>query len=89
VNDNLPILEVMAAFWSHHDGSEPSIRAIVDGILQQTDWWGKDLRSVPGLSVEVARSIQSILLHGMRHAIALATANEAAQDESSALPLIV
>jgi hypothetical protein len=45
-------------------------------VLQQIDWWGKDLREVPELSSAVALSIRAILTRGMRAAMALAAEPE-------------
>ena len=63
VVDTLPILHRMAALWSEFDGSAV---AVVDSALSQTDWWGKDLRSIPGLADAVTEYLGAILARGMR-----------------------
>lgn len=74
VKDNLPILEMFATVWSRFDGSESSARELVDAVLQQSDWWGRDLRQMPGLAQSVARSLHGILTLGVGPAIAAAVA---------------
>jgi len=73
IQDSLPILEKFAALWSifdHSDGSSTAVRALTDEVLQQADWWGKDLRNISGLSSSVARYTTAILTQGPRTALA-------------------
>ena len=73
IKDSQPILEKFAALWSnfdHSDGSSTAVRALTDEVLQQSDWWGKDLRNISGLSSAVARYTTAILTQGPRAAIA-------------------
>jgi mannitol-1-phosphate/altronate dehydrogenase len=77
VLDNLPILEAMAAFWSGCDGSAAGVAELANAVLRQGDWWGKDLRTIPGLSAAIARDIELILARGVRAAMARAVESAA------------
>lgn len=70
IKDNLHILEKMAALWSTFDGSVAAVGTLTDQILQQKEWWGDDLRQVPGLSAAVVKYTNAILAHGIDSAIA-------------------
>jgi tagaturonate reductase len=89
VKDNLPILETMAAVWSNFDGSSAGIHALTDSILQQTEWWGKDLRELSGLSAAVAQNIDTILTCGMQVAIADVAATLSRPQESDLVQILV
>ena len=69
INDDLPILKKFAELWSQCDGLPQSVATLTDGILQCAEWWGKDLRSIPGLSAAVTAHLMSILKNGMAAAI--------------------
>jgi tagaturonate reductase len=69
VKDNLPILEKMAGLWSCFDGSTEGMRKLTDTILGQAEWWGKDLREIPGLPGAVAEYTEAILTRGARAAM--------------------
>ena len=77
VMDNLPILEAMAAFWADCDGSSAGVAELANAVLRQGDWWGKDLRTIPGLSAAIARDIELILARGVRAAMARAVESAA------------
>ena len=66
----------MAACWSAFDGTTFGSRKLTNRILQQVDWWGKDLCKIPELSETVAEFINTILSRGMRTAMALAAGTE-------------
>jgi len=50
IKDDLNILETFAGLWAGFDGSEAAIAKVVDGVLSQESWWGKDLRTIAGLA---------------------------------------
>jgi tagaturonate reductase len=66
VQDDRAILETFARLWSGCDGSSEGIRKLTESVLQREDWWGKDLRKLPGLSPAVSSFVESILNRGMR-----------------------
>jgi tagaturonate reductase len=65
IKDNLPILETFAAAWKNYDESEAAAAKIADTVLSQTEWWGKDLRTIPGLTQVVSGYLYDILTKGM------------------------
>jgi tagaturonate reductase len=67
--DDLPILQKMAALWDAYDGSPAGVRKLTDEVLQQKEWWGKDLRVVPGLAIAASEFTSTILAHGVRVAL--------------------
>jgi tagaturonate reductase len=69
IQDGQSILETFARLWSEFDGSGEGTRKLTGAILQQEDWWGKDLRQIPGLSRAVSEHVESILSRGMRFAL--------------------
>ncbi|MEO6964747.1 MAG: tagaturonate reductase [Acidobacteriaceae bacterium] len=66
IQDDITILETFAALWSELDGTTGGIHKLADAILRREDWWGKDLRQLPGTSAAIGDSLESILNHGMR-----------------------
>jgi tagaturonate reductase len=66
IQDGQTILETFARLWSGCDGSVEEIRNLTEAVLQREDWWGKDLRELPGLPQRVGRYVESILNRGMR-----------------------
>jgi tagaturonate reductase len=66
IQDGTSILEAFARLWSEFDGSGEGIRKLTEAVLQRVDWWGKDLRQLPGLSQAVSGYVESILNRGMR-----------------------
>lgn len=66
IQDDLSVLETFADLWSHFDGSAAGVKKLTDAVLQRDDWWGKDLRQIPGMSSAVGGSVESILNLGMR-----------------------
>jgi tagaturonate reductase len=69
IQDGQSILETFARLWSKFEDSGEGSRKLTDAILQQEDWWGKDLRQIPGLSQAVSGHVESILNRGMRFAL--------------------
>jgi tagaturonate reductase len=65
IKDDLAILKTFAELWSHCDGSPKAIAVLTDTILQQSEWWGRDLREIKGLSDAVTGYLISILKDGM------------------------
>lgn len=70
IKDNQPILEKFAALWSAFDGSPAAVRVLTDEVLQQSEWWGKDLHEIPCLADTVAKYTNAILTKGVKAAIA-------------------
>lgn len=70
IKDDLKILEVFANTWEGFDGSPAGIVKIADTILQQKEWWGKDLREVPGLAENIVADLTFIETKGMVAALA-------------------
>ena len=66
IQDGQSILEAFAGWWAEFDGTSGGIRRLTDAVLQREDWWGKDLRQLPGMSRAVARYTEFILNHGVR-----------------------
>jgi tagaturonate reductase len=64
IQDSSSILETFASLWSGFDGSSEGVRKLTESVLQREDWWGKDLRQLPGLSQAVSGYVESILKHG-------------------------
>lgn len=69
IKDDLPILETFAKAWTGFDGSTAAITKLTDTILQQTEWWGKDLRTIPGLADAITADLNLILNKGMKAAL--------------------
>jgi tagaturonate reductase len=65
IKDDLPILKTFAELWSHCDGSPKAIAMLTDTVLQQSEWWGRDLREIKGLSAAVTGYLIAILKDGM------------------------
>ena len=66
IQDGHSILETFARLWSEFDGSREGIRKLTESVLQREDWWGKDLRGLPGFSQSVIGYVESVLNRGMR-----------------------
>jgi tagaturonate reductase len=66
IQDDLPVLETFASLWSNFDGSMAGVHKLTDAVLQREDWWGKDLRQLPGISAAISGHVKSILNRGMR-----------------------
>jgi tagaturonate reductase len=66
IQDDLSVLETFASLWSNFDGSTAGVQKLTDVVLQREDWWGKDLRQLPGMSAAVSGYVESILNRGMR-----------------------
>ena len=66
IQDGQAILEAFARLWSGFDESAEGIRKLTESVLQREDWWGKDLRQLPGMTQAVSGYVESILNHGMR-----------------------
>ena len=66
IQDDLSVLETFAGLWSNFDGSTAGIHKLTDAVLQREDWWGKDLRQLPGMSAAVSGYVESILTRGMQ-----------------------
>jgi tagaturonate reductase len=69
IKDDLPILELFAKVWTGFDSSRASIAKAADTILQKKEWWGKDLRTIPGLADAIAANLDAILNKGMTAAL--------------------
>lgn len=69
VKDNLPILEKFAQTWREAGDSATAAARVADTVLQQSDWWGKDLRTIPGLADVVTADLARILKDGMLSAL--------------------
>ena len=70
IKDDLKILEAFAKTWEGFDGSPAGIVKVADAILQQKEWWGKDLREVPGLAENIVADLTFIETKGMAAALA-------------------
>jgi tagaturonate reductase len=70
VKDDLAILETFSHLWSNCDGSPQAVAALTDNILMRSEWWGRDLREISGLSAAVTAYLIAILKNGMAAAIA-------------------
>ena len=66
IQDGQAILETFSHLWLGFNGSCEGIRRLTEAVLQREDWWGKDLRQLPGLSQAVSGYVESILIRGMR-----------------------
>ena len=69
IQDSQSILETFARLWSGFDGSGEGVRRLTEAVLQREDWWGKDLRGLPGFSQAVSGYVESILNRDMRAAL--------------------
>ncbi|MGD0973659.1 MAG: tagaturonate reductase [Candidatus Korobacteraceae bacterium] len=76
IKDDLSILGAFAKLWQRFDGSAAGIAELVDGVLSKQEWWGKDLRTIPGLEAAVTRDLGFILDKGMRAALEQVTTPE-------------
>lgn len=66
IQDDLSKLDAFAGLWSQFDESVAGIQKLTDAVLRRDDWWGKDLRQIPGLSKSVGDFLESILNRGIR-----------------------
>lgn len=69
IKDGLPILEKFAQTWKEFDGSAEGAAKVANTILQQTEWWGKDLRQIHGLATVIAIYLYAITSSGMKTAL--------------------
>ena len=69
INDDLPILKKFSELWSCWDGSAAGLSRLAESVLQQREWWGRDLREIDGLAVAVARDLAAIVGKGMTAAM--------------------
>ena len=69
IKDDLPILEFFAQLWQHFDGSMIASATLADAVLARQAWWGKDLRTIPGLQSAVTRDLRVILDKGPKAAL--------------------
>ena len=69
IQDDRAVLEVFSGLWSAYDGSVEGITRLTEAVLQREDWWGKDLRQLPGLSQATCGFVESILRRGMRESL--------------------
>jgi tagaturonate reductase len=69
IKDDVPVLETFAKAWNGFDGSTAAIAELTDCTLQQQDWWGKDLREIPGLAETITANLDTILNKGMAAAL--------------------
>ncbi|MGH9615528.1 MAG: tagaturonate reductase [Acidobacteriaceae bacterium] len=66
IQDSPAVLQAFADLWSNFDRSTSGIRSLTDAVLRREDWWGKDLRQLPGMAATVSGHLESILNHGMK-----------------------
>jgi len=69
IKDDLKVLEGFAKAWEGFDGSQAATVKLVDTILSQTDWWGKDLRTISGLAEVIVADLELIAAKGMYAAL--------------------
>jgi len=69
IKDDLSILKLFAGLWSQYDGTDNGVATLTDAILQQNEWWGRDLRGIAGLRGEVTGYLIAILNSGMTSAL--------------------
>jgi tagaturonate reductase len=69
IKDDLPILETFAKLWRDFDGSAAGVSKLVDAVLRKEEWWGKDLRGIPGFTAAVTSGLGLILDKGMKAAL--------------------
>lgn len=67
-NDHADVLTFFSNVWKL-DGTA----AIVNGVLGHADFWGEDLRLIPGFENEVTGALHDIVSQGMRAAVQLRT----------------
>ncbi len=60
--DDAPVMEEFAALWSRF-GQDPGV--LTSAVLGKAEWWGRDLRELPGFADAVAGSVRQILDHGI------------------------
>ena len=65
IKDDLVVLKTFAELWSSYDGSRQGAELLTDAILRQSEWWGKDLLQITGLSAAVSGNLAAILENGM------------------------
>jgi tagaturonate reductase len=70
IKDNHDILEAFVEFWKKYDGTEAGAAAVVDAVLSQEKWWGKDLRTLDKLPAVVSAQLFTILTKGAAEAFA-------------------
>ncbi len=70
VKDTLSYLEAFVEIWKKYDGTDASVATVVDAVLGQDKWWGKDLRKINGLTAVVTAQLTTILNKGAREAFA-------------------
>jgi tagaturonate reductase len=69
IKDDLPILRKFFELWSCWDGHPAGLAPLSDSVLQQREWWGRDLREIDGLAAAVARHLTIIMGQGMKAAM--------------------
>lgn len=73
IRDDAPVMEFMADAWADARVSRNWI-ALATEVLGRTEFWGRDLTTVPGLAVCVASDLGHIRALGMKRAVAAALA---------------
>jgi tagaturonate reductase len=86
IKDDLAVLTTFSELWSQCDGSAAAVKILTDGVLQKSEWWGKDLRKVDGLSDAIAKHLQSIVKNGIAYELKLVERD--AEIQSSQIHLV-
>ena len=70
IKDNPEILQAFAELWKGFDGSEAAVKKIADTVLGKSEWWGRDLRTIAGLTDAIVADLLAIESKGAAAVIA-------------------
>lgn len=70
IKDDLSVLEAFAKLWAEYDATSSGAVKLATAVLAKSEWWGKDLNSLPGFSQAVSDHLHTIMTRGVRAALA-------------------
>ena len=70
IKDSPEVLKVFADLYkADYCCAAKKSEKLADAVLSRVDWWGQDLREIPGLKEKVASNLESIWTKGMTETI--------------------
>jgi tagaturonate reductase len=70
IKDDQPVLEAFSALWSTYDNTAEGATKLATAVLAKTEWWGKDLNTLPSFTEVISADLNTILTEGVYAALA-------------------